>query len=736
MLLKKVKSKFRKNFTRAEAPAVSSTTSDSNPASSSTPGNAAHTGPIPDLSTVSSPQTSPPQSIEYSQASGVSETIGHQSEFYSPTFPPPERPQVSMTSAGGGFFQGSRPIFNDSVTMIDKSNPQWLVLKELKKYGVPEAEADSSARNPPPRCHRETRKALRQRIATWLSDGPRDSTMLWIVGPAGVGKSAIAQTIADHFHLSATFFFSQEDGRDDHLRVIPTLVYRLAVKHSGYRELLVEILQTDSTILKTTLSVQFEELIVGPFAKLKTEQPIVPLLIVLDGLDECKSEVAQCEFIRLIDQYTRQHPESPLRWVICSRPEAHLKRLFPKVDLNSACKREGLIVDDAEAKRDVYLVLRDGLAEIRTRWPEMFDVKRGETWPPEDQLQQLAKIALGLFILASTIIKFVGDDRRKNPQEQFKTCVNFLTNSTSLSGNSPLDTLDLLYQRILAQVPPSDLVIAKRILNLLILYPPGFRTHRFVVEHVSNFLCLTRGTLYRVLDRMHSVLDIPPVEKADQDIIRLYHASFSDFLCDPDRSKSFSLDVDVARHDLASDTIKWYNYLIQTFCTLDETACELPLSGLTWNSEHEDGGPGYLPFSLTNYLLHLFWEVVQPVRDEDVQTVITELRSLNFCHFMHIQTNSPRFPGFVAWLFSLDSRSHDLMRIRPTTETDRQLLKKHGGPLIAYSAEDNQKNDIGYYIISLHHDFSTKRPQWKDVGMFWLGHEERACLVVAYRRLL
>ncbi|KAF9440006.1 hypothetical protein P691DRAFT_619890, partial [Macrolepiota fuliginosa MF-IS2] len=56
------------------------------------------------------------------------------------------------------------------------------VLKELKQYGVPEAETNSSARHPPPRCHLETRKTLRRRIATWLGDGSRDSTMLWIVG--------------------------------------------------------------------------------------------------------------------------------------------------------------------------------------------------------------------------------------------------------------------------------------------------------------------------------------------------------------------------------------------------------------------------------------------------------------------------------------------------------------------------------------------------------------------------
>jgi hypothetical protein len=40
-------------------------------------------------------------------------------------------------------------------------------------------------------------------------------------------------------------------------------------------------------------------------------------LIIIDGLDECESQRAQCEFIELIGDHLRSFPDFPL---ICSRP--------------------------------------------------------------------------------------------------------------------------------------------------------------------------------------------------------------------------------------------------------------------------------------------------------------------------------------------------------------------------------------------------------------------------------
>ena len=51
-------------------------------------------------------------------------------------------------------------------------------------------------RYPPPNCHPDTRKADRQIILDWIH-GESSSSLFWLYGPAGVGKTAILQAIAE-----------------------------------------------------------------------------------------------------------------------------------------------------------------------------------------------------------------------------------------------------------------------------------------------------------------------------------------------------------------------------------------------------------------------------------------------------------------------------------------------------------------------------------------------------------
>ncbi|KXN81507.1 hypothetical protein AN958_04504 [Leucoagaricus sp. SymC.cos] len=73
--------------------------------------------------------------------------------------------------------------------------------------------------------------ALENNITSWTA-GANDSTLpiYWMRGPAGVGKSAIAQTCVERVkeggHLGAAFFFI--NGRSDPRRLFPTLAYPLS----------------------------------------------------------------------------------------------------------------------------------------------------------------------------------------------------------------------------------------------------------------------------------------------------------------------------------------------------------------------------------------------------------------------------------------------------------------------------------------------------------------------------
>jgi hypothetical protein len=88
-------------------------------------------------------------------------------------------------------------------------------------------------------------------------------------------------------------------------------------------------LECNPLILEMDRSTQLTELLVEPFKSVAADGKYAhqsPMLIVLDGLDECRGEEAQCELARLIGK--PETAELPLLWMICSRPEWHLTRLL------------------------------------------------------------------------------------------------------------------------------------------------------------------------------------------------------------------------------------------------------------------------------------------------------------------------------------------------------------------------------------------------------------------------
>ncbi|KAF9442922.1 hypothetical protein P691DRAFT_637757, partial [Macrolepiota fuliginosa MF-IS2] len=85
----------------------------------------------------------------------------------------------------------------------------------LCKAANPDAAYDSSAHNPAPRCFSGTYEQFVEDIIHWAipavsTDNPLP--LFWMKGPAGVGKSTIAQTCVERLkkmgRLSAAFFLA------------------------------------------------------------------------------------------------------------------------------------------------------------------------------------------------------------------------------------------------------------------------------------------------------------------------------------------------------------------------------------------------------------------------------------------------------------------------------------------------------------------------------------------------
>ncbi|KAF9454550.1 hypothetical protein P691DRAFT_754481 [Macrolepiota fuliginosa MF-IS2] len=413
------------------------------------------------------------------------------------------------------------------------------VLDRLVDAGAPEAGLDANARYPPPKCHPGSRRTIKAKLETWLFNCDQQQRMFWLYGPAGVGKSAVAQTFAelarDHKRLGAAhFFFSDDEKRSDPLRLIPSLAYQLAVLNEHYKRALTHLLANDPAILYAALHLQFQKLIIDPFSLLVShpEQATeCPYLIVVDSLDECSDEQAQCKLVQLIND-AAQRNNLPLIWLVCSRPESHIKRTFSKPDSGIICNREELIIDD-ETREDVEQYLRHSFKEIYTSYSDVITVPRDGCWPPQDVFDIISQASSGLFVFASTVIRVAGDPNVGDPDAQLKSLSGMLKGLNQIGIQNPLQALDIFYTRILSKVVDSHLPIVIHFLGFC-LYSYGH-----TVQGIASLYPIERGVFYSTMQKLHSVVKVPPPEDTAEKFISIYHKSFRDYLEDPCRSGKY-----------------------------------------------------------------------------------------------------------------------------------------------------------------------------------------------------
>ncbi|KAF9447409.1 hypothetical protein P691DRAFT_671585, partial [Macrolepiota fuliginosa MF-IS2] len=389
-------------------------------------------------------------------------------------------------------------------------------------------------------CYPGTRLKLTTEIQTWFFDHDRQWEFLWLNGPAGVGKSAVAQTVAEYAlendMLGAVYFFSRPNQRNKYIQVFITLAYQLSIRFPGYRDFVGAKLATEPDLLTKTPRIQFRKLIVEPLLLLSHERKRV---IVLDELDECDEEDNQhnqLEIIELINHLLRSNISLPVIWVICSRPESYLKRIFARPDYAIQCWREFLPIDSEESRRDTEVFIRGRLKEIHERYGECVDEGADGSWPPETAIQQIVEKTSGLFVLADTFLRYIEDSETRDPDQRLGEVLAILDHSRITGSRNPMHDLDLFYSRTLSSIPDDHWLITRQI-----LVASTFHTKRdqLAVQPLCNLLGITRAKFYAAMRRLHSVTHVPEPSDAAKTPLHFFHATFLDYLTNPNRAGRF-----------------------------------------------------------------------------------------------------------------------------------------------------------------------------------------------------
>jgi hypothetical protein len=383
------------------------------------------------------------------------------------------------------------------------------------------------------------------------------SNLLRLDGPAGVGKSALAQTVAEYCQnqgwLVATFFFSRPNKRDDPNRLVPSLAYQLAVhvKSVTYKHSLDLLLAHDPSILDTALPVQFQRLIADPLSAYFNDTAD-RVLIVLDGLDECKGDSAQREIITLVVAFSQicRVKGLPVFFTIFSRPEWQIISAFSKADPHSFSQKEKLDVGDHQSRADFELFLRDRFKDIRTKYEYLFTVAI-DPWPTEEQLYVLIAKGNGLFVFGETALRFIEDDEVGDPVTQLEICLDFLKGNHVPIGVDPFDPLASLYRGILSKIHQQAIHMA-----LHLLYPllPDFRIYAlYDPEYIASFMDWSPASYLSCLQRLRSVVRVP-----DDGPLMFHHASFGDFLKDILITGEYGLTSGDILKTFKQRALEWY----------------------------------------------------------------------------------------------------------------------------------------------------------------------------------
>ncbi len=432
--------------------------------------------------------------------------------------------------------------------------------------------AEFDARGHVPSCHPGTRITILKTLHDWVDDNQRAHRMLWLHGPAGVGKSAIVQSLAEGLaevsKLGATLFFSGPNGRDNPANVLPTIAYQLAVRIPLYKEYLRERMIEDPKLLEKDMVYQFDILIVKPFTNLSFAAGRETWAILLDGLDECNGEEAQTLIVTLISWFSHRSPTTPLVWLIASRPEAHLQLGFASYGIKGSFEEHDVPANSDDACRDVEKFLRAKFEEIRQKYKDLIPV--GAPWPVEQDITKISSTSSGLFAFAKTVVRYIDDPHVCDPITQLATVVSV----TGGLAPGSLSALHALYFAILEGIPKAMMPILKLLLHLHTIKGPlailsGDGTSNSGDDEPLVFMAtlfdLQQHTVYAVLRKLHSVIWVPPLEESGRQGIKFYHASFPDYL------KTLSGDYQYNATDL---TTKLWSVLFKVLHEGD-SSCEL-----------------------------------------------------------------------------------------------------------------------------------------------------------------
>lgn len=383
-----------------------------------------------------------------------------------------------------------------------------------------------------PICMEGTRQEVLSEIYHW-ADGEHEQSVLWLSGWAKVGKSTIARTVAKEYYererLGGSFFFAEGNEKRDSLEsFVGTMAHQLAEFNESYRNSLRSILHQNSILTDCPLTKQWDRLIWEPLVKIYKSQDMLPTVLVIDALDECKEDITS-----ILEIFCKTRSRY-LRLLITSRSATYDQFCY---QIKEEC--QSIILHDVQQEsvnNDLLYLFRKSLPDF------IFD-----SFDEELLLGKLVERAGGLYVVATALTRYL-------KCESLVVRDRVLAILTGKSKREPPESiLDSVYCNALEKSIPDDLhendrqdhcdSIKHALGGIAIMFTEisvnSFYNLFYLRKGVSTF---DREVIHRSLRRLSAILIVPQKASDKKQSFRLHHSALCDFLFDTSRCNMYSID--------------------------------------------------------------------------------------------------------------------------------------------------------------------------------------------------
>ncbi|KIL60558.1 hypothetical protein M378DRAFT_916604, partial [Amanita muscaria Koide BX008] len=438
----------------------------------------------------------------------------------------------------GQFTEAHRNLICDHIATL-AALPD--IKDNLKKHALtqfiillPRAEAvfsDYQTKKKSGPCFDGTRVALLREMANWVT-GQGESRMYILSGLAGIGKSTVAYTIASRATnlnlLGASFFFARDEAdRNNAKKLFTTIAYQLCVYDETFAKAIGDVLLTERGSAATTKDPQeqLQVLILDPLRSILQSHDR-PILVVVDALDECDEDDVSA-VVEGLSRLVRDLPS--FKVILTTRPQPYLAYFLDNQGGHKLFHLQD--IEDKVVDGDIRLYLKHNLSleQVQKRYPK-------RKWSASDEeIDTLVHAAGRLFIIASTAVRYILDKYASNPAAQMQKLLH-----ACAQDHTPFKDLDHFYTVILRNIVPVDCddddIVSRyqSVVGAII-----FVSRPLPVSTLAHLIDMDVEDIHAVVEKLQSVILL-----GDDDVPRIYHKSFPDYLTDQARCKDPCLRID------------------------------------------------------------------------------------------------------------------------------------------------------------------------------------------------